>query len=171
VPELIEIVSLPSVTCSIGKTIDISNHVLTPMPPVFHDIEGQAFLLEDSTISAGTVYDKSNLVDTVAEFLFEIDLETIPSDRNLCRLAVSILDEEENSYADELCLIISTWNSVQALRKITTGPAQGLEHLGTYKIQDQKTVQLFSILEQDYRRPRLRRFCVFVCKLHRGVRI
>lgn len=170
-PELIEISSSPSLTYSIEKTIDISTHVLTPMPPVFHGVEGQSFLLEDNTVSASKVYDKSNLVDTVAELLFEIDLDSIPNGHNLGRLVVEILDEEEHAYADELCLVISTWNSIEAVRKLTTGPAVGLEHLGTHKVQDQKTVQLFSIQQQDYRRPRLRRFCVFVCKLHRGVRV
>ncbi|WP_156376151.1 hypothetical protein [Methylobacterium sp. Leaf117] len=169
--ELTNVSSNLPVSYNIEKTIDIPTYLLSPMPPVFPGIEGYAFMIEDSEVVGTKIYDKSNLVDMVAERLFDIDLETVPKEQNLCEFAISMLDEEEDEYADELCLIISTWNSVTALRKLTKGPALELEFLGSHKVRDQRAVQLFSIKEQDFRRPRLRRFCVFVCKLHRGVRI
>lgn len=170
-PELIEVSSNSAAIYSIENKQISSSYVLSTIPPVFSDIEGQAFILEENGISENRVYDKSNLIDTLAEVLFDIDLDFIPSGPKLCQLAVAMLEDEEASGSDDLCLIISTWNSVNALRKLTKGPALELELVGSHKVQDQRAVQLFSIQEQDYQRPRLRRFTVFVCKLHRGVRI
>lgn len=161
----------PNDTYSIEKTQISTSYILSSMPPVFSNIEGQAFIIEKSDIKDSQVYDKSNLIEMVAEYIFDIDLESIPSELKLCQLALDLMDEEEASNSDELCIIISTWNSVDALRKITKSPALELKLVGSHKIRDQRAVQLFSILEQDYRRPRLRRFTIFVCKLHRDVRL
>lgn len=169
--ELIDAGSNLPITYSNEKQQISSSYILSPMPPVFSDIEGQAFILEKNGIKENQVYDKSNLIETVAEYIFDIDLESIPSEYKLCHLAVDLMDEEEASSSGELCVIISTWNSVDALRKITKGPALELELVGSHKVRDQRAVQLFSILEQDYRRSRLRRFTVFVMKLHRDVRL
>ena len=168
---LIEVDANPNVTYSIEKTQIRLSYILSSMPPVFSDIEGQAFIIEDSSTKDNQVYDKSNLIDMVAEYMFDIDLEAVPSEIKLCQLAVDLMDEEEASNSGELCIIISTWNSVDALRKITKSPALELKLVGSHKVRDQRAVQLFSILEQDYRRPRLRRFTIFVCKLHRNVRL
>lgn len=167
---LIETASLPSLTPYIETRQIQPSHMLYPISGLSF-IEGQTFLIEDNSVADTQTYDKSNIIDTVAEILFEIDLDTIPKGLKLSEFVVSILEEDEHEYADELCVIISTWNSIEAVRKLTASPAHGLEQLGTYKVQDQKTVQLFSIHEQDYRRPRLRRFCVIVCKRHRDLRV
>ena len=165
---LIEVDANPDSMYSIEKTTDIPSYSISSIAGL-SNIEGQTFLIEN-VFRSNNLYDKSNLMDMVAECLYEIDLEKIPDTMQLSRLAVSMLEEEEHLYASELCLVISTWNYVDALRRLTRSPTLGLEFKGTYKVQDQKTVQLFSIQEQDYQRPRLRRFTVFVFKMHRKVK-